>query len=97
MTAEPLRSLAFVNYGRWVADCAVCPSALELTRGQVAFRCLDALCGAESVVVWPDDTAVIDELLAGRPPQNRNWHPWETPGDLLAENIEHGVTLVKGL
>lgn len=112
---EPLRSFAYVNHGRWVADCAVCPSALLVkplagevwTDGPKAgqrwskadpFVCLDVLCGATSEIVWPDDLAPVEALLRERPnPANRNWHPWETPADLLAENVEHGVTPVKGL
>lgn len=96
-TTTGLRSLAYVNHGRWVADCAVCPSALELTPGQVTFVCLDRLCGETSAVVWPAEVALIESLLAERPARNRNWHPWETAEQLLAENIEHGVTPVKGL
>jgi hypothetical protein len=95
--SEPLRSLAYVNHARWVADCAGCPSAQVLDPGQTRFQCVHANCLAESVVVWPEDPQTIDALLAGRPPQNRNWHPWETTADLLVENIEHGVTPVKGL
>lgn len=95
---DPLRSLAYVNHGRWVADCAVCPSALAVKPGQTTFACQDQLCGAASELVWPADVAGIDALLAERPnPANRNWHPWESAADLLAENIEHGVTRVEGL
>ena len=99
---EPLRVLAFVNWGRWVADCAVCPSAMALQPGQTRFVCGDQLCGAEAEIDWPAseqlDVATVDQLLGARPnPRNRNWHPWETAADLLVENIEHGVMPVKGL
>ena len=116
MSTESLRSFAYVNHGRWVADCAVCPSALlvkplvgdvwpqgDPKAGQRwskadPFVCQDVLCGAVSELVWPDELGPVEALLRERPqPSNRNWHPGETAGDLLAENIEHGVTPVKGL
>ena len=58
-------SYAYVNFGRWVADCAVCPSALEVKPGQAVFACLDNLCRETSELVWPAVTVLGDEDLAG--------------------------------
>lgn len=89
---------AYANWGRWVADCAACPSAMQLERGQTSFVCGDELCRQPAVVIWPEQPGVIEQLLRERSnPANRNWHPWETAADLVAENVEHGVTPVEGL
>lgn len=78
---------AYVNHGRWVADC-VCNGAELVQRGT---RFLCGSCGLESPVVWPDDADDVDRVLEPRPPRNQNWRPGETVGQLTAENIEHGV------
>ena len=81
---------AYVNHGRWVADCEACRSALRVSPGD-EFTCLE--CGHHDAdVFWPDDWADIDAVLALRPSiLNRNWLPGETLDDLRAENLEHGL------
>lgn len=73
----------FANWGRWVAPCPTCPSALQVVAGRVdvdagavgwdavrrrhGLRCLE--CGTLHVAVWPDEdmTAGVERLLLLRP------------------------------
>jgi hypothetical protein len=73
----------FANWGRWVAPCAGCPSALQVVAGVVdedagvlgwdaghrrhGLRCLE--CGSLHVASWPDEdlTAGVERLLMLRP------------------------------
>jgi hypothetical protein len=96
---------AYVNHGRWVADCCreFCNNAMKLKARQSGFHC--ANCGLDAVIEWPADADEIWRALERRPvPQTRNWFPSEhllavragvehgqTVADLLAENEEHGV------
>jgi len=101
-----LRAWAYVNHGRWVADCPFCPSAELLgplplggERPPRAFLCAE--CGNASVadglsirIGWPrsEALAAIEALLGLRPdPINRNWERRETPADLAQENAAHGL------
>ncbi len=84
---------AYVNHGRWVADCE-CAGA-ELVRDGDDFFCRS--CGnAEAEgeprpIEWPASRAEIEAVLALRPGLNRNWRPGETVAGLLRENEEHGL------
>lgn len=96
-----------VNWGRWIADCPSCPSAVAVdehhqTRlGATAVDdgtpvwvegCWD--CGATTTLIWPAAPMVagIERLLAMRPdPNTRNWTPGETLHDLVRENALHGL------
>lgn len=85
---------ARANAGRWVVDCPrqFCGSALKLNPGD-GFRCWE--CGTSADVVWPADSAAIEQALMLRPnPGNRNWVPGESVLDLLLENLRHGIALV---
>lgn len=102
----PVR-LVRANWGRFVVDCVLCPSALEVSWGDVdrlgverwdatsrrhLVRCLD--CGSPVVAQWPDLDFVrgVVRLLSMRPDvSTRNWHPGETLVDLVAENGAHGI------
>ncbi len=84
---------AYVNHGRWVADCATayCEEAHLVSPGD-RFKC--ANCGETYDVTFPDDMLLIDAALSGRKvPQTRNWYPHETVADLIRENAEHGVVV----
>lgn len=97
--------LAYVNHGRWVADCSRehCANAMELAPGQLAFACSN--CQWVVDIVWPDDADEIWQVLQRRPvPQTRNWFPRDHPlalaarcphgqsvRDLVDENAEHGI------
>ena len=85
---EPSPVYAYVNHGRWVADCPSCNGA-ELVSENQEFLC--GTCGRVSPAVWPDTVTQIEATLNQRPEPNRNWNPGETVGMLTAENFENGV------
>lgn len=69
---------AYVNHGRWIADCPNdCGNALQLEPNQTTFHCGGAGgCGQISPVEWPADRQEIWDALMERPrPKNRNWFP----------------------
>lgn len=78
--------LAYVNLGRWVADCP-CGGA-ELV-GAEPMIC--GSCGTVSEVIWPDNYNQLERLLQVRPPNNQNWTPGEPETQLEEENIMHGL------
>lgn len=96
---------AYVNHGRWTADCTrpYCGNAVELTRGQTTFHCINCL--LITGVDWPSNPDEIWAALLLRPvPQTRNWSPaghrqalvdgfpnGQTVADLRDENDEYGV------
>lgn len=83
---------ARVNWGRWIADCTMCRSALALDPGLPGFVCWD--CGAHVEVIWPAAhvQAGVERILSLRPdPMTRNWSQPESLHDLWAENLEHGI------
>jgi hypothetical protein len=86
---------AYVNHGRWVADCPDCNGA-ELVTPNEPMMC-DACFnegngGAYRAVVFPRSQREIEAQLAIRPePEHRNWAPGETVAQLRAENAEHGI------
>lgn len=95
-----MNALAYVNWGRWVADCPVdgCASACAVTPGQAAIVCSN---NHTSPLQWPPPATVIaiGAALDKRPdPATRNWYPAghpfaiaagyptdQTPADLDAE------------
>lgn len=100
----------YLNYGRWVADCARehCTAAYRLQQNQAVLECSN--CGAAAPVEWPADDFIdgLREIMLARPvPQTRNWYPQDhdiavrhgVPHgqilvDLMDENIEHGCPAV---
>lgn len=77
---------AYVNHGRWVADC-LCKSGIAVTPNRLRATCLE--CGRDYAVMFPaeGDRLAIEGSLLERPrPENRNWLPSEKPADLEAEN-----------
>lgn len=95
---------AYVNHGRWVADCPrpYCGNALKLTPNQAVFECSGSSgCGMVASINWPPDAQAIWDALMQRPvPATRNWipsgHPYaamgypadQTPRELLDEQAE---------
>lgn len=73
------RAQAYVNHGRWIADCSRphCGNALKLEPKQVRIHCSgEGGCNLISEVEWPRDVDEIDRALAERPvPTTRNWAP----------------------
>ena len=79
---------AYMNHGRWVADCS-CNNGILVRPANREAWC--SLCHTESGIRWPDDPDAIERTLSARPPLNRNWVPGETTEKLLSENIIHGT------
>lgn len=96
-----MNALAYVNWGRWVADCPVdgCHDARELTPGTTTMTCV---AGHISPVQWPGGPASVTAITAAlgerAEPKTRNWlpagHPMaatlgcpvdQTPAELRAE------------
>lgn len=89
---------AYMNWGRWVADCPRpgCTYAFRLEPGQQTYTCRTARgegCGAEAPIEWPPDADQIEQVLQRRPlEQTRNWLP---AGHELAviSGAPHGQTV----
>lgn len=86
-----------VNQGRWIVDCPSCPGAQLASPEVDRFFCVDCLNVAHGgqwlPVQWPEpqDRDAIEAALLARPAiANRSWHPGETIGTLLAENVMDG-------
>jgi hypothetical protein len=93
---------AYVNWGRWVADCPVrCGGALSLSSGQATFACPE--CRSLSQIDWPANVDEIWAALQERPaPKFQNWFPsghelalrancpdGQTPAQLRDETAEY--------
>lgn len=95
---------AYVNYGRWVADCPFCPGAEQVygelqhkDRIPYPYGIVDSTLhcgytGKTAPVVFPAHAPQIISILRRRPrARNRNWYPHESVQDLIDENRAHGV------
>jgi hypothetical protein len=87
-------AVAYVNWGRWVADCPCGCGGAELVEPDQPFMC--ASCwnrgGAWLPVAWPAERAQIERTLVERSDaRTRNWHPRESVADLRHENRSHGL------
>ncbi len=81
------RVYAYVNAGRWVADCPVDNGGIACWDGNPDGACLD--CGSGFMVGFPGNVDEIVDVVEGRPEANRNWTPGETVAMLAAENLVH--------
>lgn len=88
----PPQARAYVNHGRWVADCPVgCGSAMKLDPGEVSFYCPE--CHTISSVDWPQNADDIWEELQKRVnPKTRNWYP-EDHDVAVRGRLPHGQTV----
>ena len=88
---------ARINYGRWIADCPYCTGAEMVDPNDPVFYCLNYNCdrpngNAPLPVQFPIGRVGLENALLRRPRmQNRNWFPYETLADLLAENAANGI------
>lgn len=68
---------AYVNHGRWVADCPICNGGIALWKEHESGCCLD--CGTiYSRISWPSkkDIELVEETLVKQPIyEERNWKP----------------------
>lgn len=96
---EPVH--AFVNHGNWLVRCPYCNGAEYAFEEGWFFccSCKNSYIGHKyQRLVFPEERAEIEALLAYRPLLNRNWNPGETLEDLQRENEEHaGELLERGL
>jgi hypothetical protein len=99
------RARAYVNHGRWIADCTRphCANAEKLAPWQATFHCSN--CRQVAEVEWPGNADELWAVLELRPvPQTRNWFPTghelalrsgiphgQSVADLEDENREYGV------
>ena len=80
---------AYVNHGRWVADCDT-PYCTEAQRVQPGAVFLCGNCGQSYQPTFPDDKVLIDAALDRRiVPATQNWMVGETVNDLINENRQH--------
>lgn len=89
-------ALAYVNAGRWVAECPFpgCRSAQVVAESDRRWLCPECANGGTNRwarVTWPSDShrARVERELAPRPPLNTNWTPGETVRQLAADNAAH--------
>ena len=84
--------VAYVNRGRWVADCEAdrCDAGIAVSPNWKTAACFG--CGARyKKVKWPRDRKKAELVLEKRPVMNsRNWRG-ETLAVLRAENAAHGI------
>jgi hypothetical protein len=88
---HPVPIRAYVNHGRWLADC-VCGAGVAVDPAWDRAYCYDCL--RIFRVTWPPDRklAWIETILAARPlAQHQNWWPTESVAQLARENGEHGL------
>jgi hypothetical protein len=88
--------LAYVNHGRWIAECPYCSAAQVASKSEPVYWCAECVMvwndGAPVNVKFPDDAEAIEAALVKRPAQkNRNWNPHETVADLRRQNFQHGI------
>lgn len=79
---------AYVNDGRWIAECPTdgCSAALLVSPEDPRFLCPICWQGWYTVV-FPAEREDIEAILVQRPgPLSRHWRPGETVDSLAAEN-----------
>lgn len=91
-------AVAYVNQGRWVADCPQrgCGGALALVRRAVGFlcgNCLNVGVGHRyRPLMWPRERDEIEDVMAVRLlPEESNWRAGDSVAALGDENEAHGV------
>ncbi len=92
--APPL--LAYINHGRWLADCECKGAELVFDEGLlVCLSCFNKAHGYQPRrVAFPEERLAIEALLERRPLENQNWRPGESLAQLQAENDAHKEVLV---
>jgi hypothetical protein len=96
VAGEPIE--VFANEGRWIAQCPdrACRSAQLACKTDPRFMCHECAnrenAGKWLPLKWPRNVGKIEALLAKRVVVNQNWLPGETLKDLLADNLEHGIS-----
>ena len=89
-------AFAYVNHGRWLADCPFGCGGAELAMDDrfMCHECRHAENQHRPIpLVWPapEDVRAIAAALAPRPVLNQNWNLNESIGALMAENVFAGL------
>jgi hypothetical protein len=80
---------AYVNDGRWCADCPNCNGGMAAWPGWSS-RC--GSCGAVyASVAFPSNAEAVEEVLAVRPVRHQNWSVGEPMERLVSENVERSL------
>lgn len=93
---------AYINHGRWIAECPQCHWAIAIRPRQLAgsrFVCgvlphgkdVATGCGYTDSVRFPSDAKSIEQVLRSRPTPQSNWKPGESLTNLRRENRAHGL------
>jgi hypothetical protein len=83
---------AYVNRGRWVADCPHCNGGIGVSPRYK--EAMDFSCGTRYTVEFPSDWPEASTVLDARPPDNANWKPNDQRVmDLKEENLRRGVPM----
>lgn len=86
---------AYLNWGRWVADCPFCRGAEVVGKQSKLFFCLS--CGMienghhTMAVRFPEDIAEIEAALADEPVARQNWQATGNMGLAAAERQREAV------
>lgn len=100
--------IAYVNHGRWVADCPHCNGGIMLDPTWPLAACLGAGCHRVfRAIAQPAEWAQIEEILAVRPVPHQHWGyergvarsltaPVQSIADLHRENAEHRDEIAHG-
>ena len=84
MRPDKRKVRAYVNEGRWVADCPHCGAGMLCAAANPATCCLG--CGRVFSVTWPKRADEAVALLEVRPVRNQNWNIDEPVDALRNEN-----------
>ena len=89
--AHQATPVAYVNHGRWLANCLHCGGAM-LTHREWHLACCGECGSVYAQVLFPDEASSIEAVLLRRPTSaSQNWTPGETIEMLTDENSQHGV------
>jgi hypothetical protein len=81
---------ARINQNRWIADC-VCGSAAVVSPTDPRYACTE--CGwGWARLIFPDDVAAVEAVLAPLPPHLRNWWHDSDPAHPQQPAVQQEVT-----
>jgi hypothetical protein len=78
---------AYVNDGRWLADCPHCGSGIIIGPVWTVAICLGCYSRYASPPM-PAEREAIEAALSDRPQAAQNWRPFESVAGLIAENLQ---------
>lgn len=93
---------ARVDHSRWIVDCPD-PNCRGATMADIddprfyCFSCHNKAVGGDWLPVqFPAEREAIEKMLMERPAEGvRNWRPGETVADLVRENKDHALEMVR--